>query len=496
MGLKMAIELQLSGQLKQELQMKLTPAMLQSMEVLQMPLMALEQKVFSELSSNPVLEIDLSETVEEAPLSGSSDDENYTEKVLEISPEKTSDSFERLENLGSDYNNYISGDEPYRPLSKSDEDPKQEALLNTADIKISLQEYLLDQWRLLKEDEDVLDAGEYIIRMLDKRGYLNSSLEEIADNSQYSIDVITIAYDLVKQLEPAGVGARTIRECLLLQIHQDDEAPEIVEQIIETHYQTLLDNHLPQLAKKLNCTIEDVNSAIKYLSRLDTSPGLLFGTNLDNAPVKVDVIVEEAEDDGEYTVRLASGGLPALTVSDYYEKMASDKTVAGETRKYLQENIRSARWLIDAIAQRKETLLKISAYIVNRQKTFFTEGRLGLKPLSMQEIADYIGVHTATVSRAVSGKYALCPNGIIALREFFNSGKLESSEDDGEEMGAEYVKETLRQVIEEENKSKPLSDEKLMSEMENKGIKVARRTIAKYREQLGIPSARMRKKFQ
>ncbi|AQQ10174.1 RNA polymerase sigma-54 factor 1 [Sedimentisphaera cyanobacteriorum] len=493
----MAMDLQLTGQLKQELQMKLTPAMLQSMEVLQMPLMALEQKVATELTSNPVLEVDSAESIDAQEEPPEQSEDSFDEKELDVSPEKSSDSFERLDNLSNDFGEYSGEEDVYVPLKSyaSDEDPKMDALQNTADSGISLQQHLLDQWRLFNTDSETLQAGEYIIRSLDERGYLNTELEEIEDSAEFSSDAVKNAHELVKQLEPAGVGARSIRECLLIQIEQDDSANPLAEKVVREHYDLLIANHLPELANKLGCEMDQLRDAVKYLSHLDTSPGLLFGQEMDNAPVKADIIVEEDAENGDYIVRLASGALPPLNVNEYYEKMAADKNTPSETKKYLQENIRSARWLIEAIAQRRETLLKIAAYIVKKQKDFFVKGRLGLVPLSMQEIADYIGVHIATVSRAVSGKYAMCPNGIVPLRDFFSSGKLEGVED-GEAMGAESVKEVLREVIEQEDKSKPFSDKKLCEEMEKKGIKIARRTVAKYRDQLGIPSAKMRKQYE
>ncbi|MGE4285591.1 MAG: RNA polymerase factor sigma-54 [Phycisphaerae bacterium] len=490
----MALEFQLTGQLRQELQMRLTPAMLQSMEILQLPLLALEQKILTELSTNPVLEIAERADEDEQDESESAEDA-YSERELVISDDDTGASFERLEGL-KEFSGFDFEDEIYRPaLRNDDHDAKMDAFQNTADQKQSLQDFLLEQLALVKHEAKVISAGEYIIRNLDKRGFLNQSLEEIADSTDFTLDTLTKAHKLVTELEPAGIGARSIKECLLLQILQDEEAPDAARDIIEKGYELLIENHLPQLAKKVGRDISEINDVIKYLARLDTSPGLLFGSQFENAPVKADVIVEYNEEEDEYSVRLASGSGPALKVSDYYETMAHDKQVPGETRKYLQENIRSARWLIDAIAQRRETLLKISTYIVNRQRDYFTNGRIGMKPLSMNEIADYIGVHVATVSRAVSGKYAQCPNGIIALREFFSTGTLETSGDGDETLGTESARETLRKIIENEDKTKPLSDEKLCSEMEKEGIKIARRTVAKYREQLSIPSARMRKRF-
>jgi RNA polymerase sigma-54 factor len=242
----------------------------------------------------------------------------------------------------------------------------------------------------------------------------------------------------------------------------------------------------------MNCSIETINRAIERMSKLDTSPGLQIGRDR-NHPITPDVIVESSEDEGQYSVRLADSGLPYLRVNDYYSKMAKDDRVGEKTRKFLQNNLRSAQWIIDAIEQRKNTLLKVTRAIVKYQTDFFEKGQLHLRPLPMSKVADDVGVHLATVSRAVAGKYVQCPWGILPLRKFFSGGRQDAS---GQAHSWEAIRAKLQQIIDEEDKTKPLSDDQIRKQLANAGIdNLARRTVAKYRKLLNIPAARFRKKF-
>jgi RNA polymerase sigma-54 factor len=254
----------------------------------------------------------------------------------------------------------------------------------------------------------------------------------------------------------------------------------------------MLENRLPDIAKKMNCTMEDINHAIERLSKFDTSPGLQIGRN-HNHPVTADVIVEYSEETNDYTVRLVEDGLPRLRISDDYVKMASGDKVGENAKQFLQNNIRSAQWIIDAIQQRKNTLLKVTRSIVNRQREFFDKGQLYLKPLPMAKVAEDVGVHIATVSRAVAGKYMQFESGILPLRKFF-SGGIEDTQ--GNEKSWEAIRGKLQEIIDAEDKSKPLSDDQIKAKLTEAGITgLARRTIAKYRGLLKIPPARLRKKY-
>jgi RNA polymerase sigma-54 factor len=491
----MAMKMNLTNQMQMAQQMKLTPAMVQSMEILQLPITALEQRIETELNNNPVLEA-AGETVEEAP---EDDEKEYLnssidEKELRVSEDNTAESFKRLNNLGADYSDYIDQNESVSiRYDDGDGDPKLSALNNTADSRISMQAYLKEQLTLVEAPREIINVIEILIDHLNPKGYLPSPLEEIAAlYDGFDPELFDNALEQLQKFDPPGIAARDVRECLLIQIRQNiDAAPEFTYEIVHDHYDMLLYNHLPQLAAALGCSMEQIKESLHYLSRLDTSPGTRFDVGFDNAPVRVDVVVEE-EEDGEYSVRLVNSSLPALRINDEYAQMASDKNVDSDTRYYLQENVKTARWLIDAVNQRHNTLLKIAGIAVSRQKEFFKKGKLFIKPLFMQEVADQIGMHIATVSRAVAGKYISSPQGQMPLRDLFTSSMVT---EEGKVQGTEAIKQALKEIIDKEDKSKPYNDDQVCEELANRGHDISRRTVVKYRKQLGIPTARIRKRF-
>jgi len=312
------------------------------------------------------------------------------------------------------------------------------------------------------------------------------------DRADFTFDDLKQALELVQKLEPTGVGARDLKECLLIQMAQSSKDMSFEARLIAGHMDALLENRLPDIARKMSCGIEAINQAIERMSKLDTSPGLQIGPDL-NHPITADVIVQSSNDSEDYSVRLADSNLPVLRVNNYYAKMVRGAGVSEKTKKFLQDNIRSARWIIDAIEQRKNTLLKVARSVVEHQKAFFDKGQLYLKPLPMSKVADDVGVHLATVSRAVAGKYVQCSQGILPLRKFFSGG---TEDVNGEKHSWEAIRAKLQRIIDAEDKTRPLSDDQIRRKLAQTGIKkLARRTVAKYRKLLNIPAARFRKKY-
>jgi RNA polymerase sigma-54 factor len=490
------MRLEMRGDMRMEQHMKLAPHMIQSMEILQLPIMALQERIEQELNSNPVLEVE--EPVEPAEPSvaeESIDDTEFNEKdlIVDTDNDKVED-FQRLDNLGDGFDDYMTRAGPYYSRAQRDEpDLKLEALNNTAAPPQSLNEYLSEQWRMVEAEESVKKAGQIVIDYLDDRGFLTVRLEQLynKDKGDFTLEELHAAIELVQQLEPAGVGARDLRECLLIQLAQSSDDTSFESRLVEEHMDELLENRLPEIAKKMECSIDQINHAIKRLSKLDTSPGLIIGRDR-NHPIAADVIVEEGKD-SEYVVRLADSGLPTLRISDYYSNMAKNAGVGEGAKKFIQNNIRSAQWIIDAIEQRRNTLLRVSRSVVKHQKDFFDKGELYLRPLPMATVADDVGVHLATVSRAVSGKYVQCVWGVLPLRKFFSGGTEDAS---GEALSWEAVRAKLQQIIDSEDKTKPLSDDEIRKKLAEMGINnLARRTVAKYRKLLNIPAARFRKKY-
>jgi RNA polymerase sigma-54 factor len=364
---------------------------------------------------------------------------------------------------------------------------------NTAAPDQSLHEYLSEQWGLVEEKPSIKKAGERIIDYIDDRGYLSVRIEQLhnKDRADFNLEHLNKALKLIQNLEPAGVGARDLRECLLVQMAQSIDDMSFETRLISEHMNDLLENRLPDIAKKMNCSIEQINLAVVRMSKLDTSPGLQIGQDR-NHPVTADAIVE-SDDTGNFTARLANSNLPPLRISSYYASIARDNQVSEKTRKFLQDNIRSAKWIMDAIEQRKATLLRVTRSIVKHQREFFEKGQLYLKPLPMATVADDVGVHLATISRAVAGKYVQCEWGILPLRKFFSGG---TQDDSGKAHSWEAIRAKLQQIIDSEDKSKPYSDDQIRKKLAKIGINnLARRTVAKYRNILNIPSARLRKKY-
>ena len=487
------MKLQMTGQMRLEQRMKLAPHMIQSMEILQLPILALQERIEQEINSNPVLEI-AEPSNQQSNEETESDDNPHTDTAAYRETEKKDD-FEKNNKLDDDYHEYLTQlDRPRLRIQSQETDKKLEAIKNTAAPPQSLNDYLIEQFRLIDAPEPIKKAGFTIIDYIDNRGYLSVRLEQLhnKDKSPFTIEHLQKALALVQKLEPVGVGARDLKECLLIQLEQSGRNMTFESELISEHMDELLENRLPDIAKKMKCSIEQINHAIEKISRFDTSPGLQIGPDK-NLPITADVIVEQVDTPEAFSVRLADSKIPNLRISDYYTKLAENPKANDKTKKFLKNNIRSARWIIDAIQQRDATLLKVARAIVKYQRPFFEKGQLYLKPLPMSKIADEVGIHLATVSRAVAAKYVQCDRGILPLRKFFSGG---TEDVDGNSHSWEAIRVKLQQIIDDEDKTKPLSDDKIRKKLAEEGINnLARRTIAKYRKILNIPPARMRKKY-
>jgi RNA polymerase sigma-54 factor len=479
--------------------MKLAPRIIQAMEILQLPMHALLERIDAELQSNPVLELQegSDEPGERYADDGSAADRG--EETMTVDENDQSDDFERLSEFTEEYGiePFVS-DAPYSPPAKNwsgQADPKMEAMANTPAPEVSLTDYLLDQWRFVEADEAIHQAGETIIEHVDADGYLRTELADLVERTGPPVDARQMrqALSMVQQLEPAGVAARNLQECLTIQLQQEAAAGEEVALELELVRNFLRDiemNRLPQIARKTGKDIEQIKEALVNLSRLTPRPGRLVGAA--TAPVINPDAIVRLDDDGNVVVQMSDGNDPQLYISKLYRRMARDRKADRDARKFVQKNIRSAQWLISAIQQRRQTVRRVIEEVFAVQREFLTQGTEALKPLPMVDVARKVDVHVATVSRAVAGKYVQTPLGIYPLRMFFSGGTTTAG---GKDVAWDAVKAKLKEIIDNEDKSKPLNDDKLAEAMQDQGIDIARRTVAKYRNLMNIPPARKRKEY-
>lgn len=476
---------------------KLAPRMIQSMEILQLPVLALQERIEQEMGENPLLELEEPEA--EFPEQAEAETQNPdtredAEKELVVDEKKDNvDDFERLDELERDLPEYFD-ESPRRSANRMDEesDRKHDAMANVASRPESLHDHLLHQLGELELDPEVRRIAERIISCLDPKdgGYFRTTLEDLlpphADREQLVMAREALA--VVQSLDPLGIAARDLRECLLVQLTPQMPYYEELKTLISGHLEDLRDNRLPAIKRKTGYSIERIQAAWDELRKLNPKPAGDFA-DVHVPTVTPDVKVEKGED-GRYLVAIDEYRVPQLRISDYYRRRLANGTATPEERDFIRRKINAAQWLIDSIEQRRNTLSKVAQAIVDYQYKFLDEGPEYIEPLKMQQIADQVHVHVTTVSRAVDDKWIQTPRGILPLRRFFVGGTQSA---DGDDVAWDTIRLKLQEVIDNEDKSDPYSDDELVKQLEDHGLKVARRTITKYRQKMGIPSSRQRR---
>lgn len=509
------MQLSQSTSMRQEMRQLLTPRMIQSMEILQLPLAALEERIEQELQSNPVLEMQEGnpEAVDAPILEGPGAEDfrperSEGERQLVVGEnEGSAADFDRLEKL-SDYleNEEFSTNSGMGPRQSSYEgerDKKLDAMNNTAARGMTLVEHLLGQWAFVECPPAVRQAGEVLITHVDQDGYIRTPLEQIQAETKDapSLDDLHAALKLIQTLEPSGVGARNLVECFLLQLNSierdgdDDDLAghdfDLERRLVTDHLHDLEMNRYPQISRKLGRSIDELQQAVRRLGRLDAHPGRQIGGD-DSPSIVPDARIYFDEDTQKYEIEMAYDPASSLSISGMYRKMVKDRGVDKKTREFLANNVRNARWLLESIEQRGSTIKRVIRAVVDAQKEFFDKGPEFLRPLPMILVADQLGIHVATVSRAVSEKWIQTPRGVFPLRRFFSGGTTNA---EGEDMSWDAVKEKLKMIIDNEDGKNPLNDDEIVAKLKEQGIDLARRTVAKYRKILNIGTARQRRKF-
>lgn len=466
------MKLELTQKLQQ--QQILAPQMILSMDILLLATQDLQARIESEFAENPALE--LSEVgVKESPA-----DVVHTEQpVTEAEP------FAKIDSASQSYDR--SFEQTQRRARSSDD--KLEALQNTEGKPPGLRSYLRQQLRLLGLESSVETAGEEIINNLDHRGYIVSRADEIYTSMAHHCqkDDFDSALRAVRKLDPPGIAAENLQQCLLLQLARDKQDYPIETQIILNHLNDLRDNKIPKIAKEMKASIEEIQDGLEIIRALNPRPGSQFEFEA-TVHVRPDVVVE-LTDEGELTVRVESSSLPTLNVSESCKNLAKDRNNPDVSR-FARKKIESAQWLIQAIQQRQRTLNDIAVAVVDYQRRFMIKGPEQLRAMKMQTIADIVGVHISTVSRAIKGKYMQTPWGLFEMRYFFTGGVGNAS---GEVESRRNIYRKISEIIENEDKTKPYSDSTIAKLLQDNGLNIARRTVTKYREQENIPSSRLRK---
>jgi RNA polymerase sigma-54 factor len=512
------MRLDTSQQLRQQQKLILAPRMIQSMEILQLPIMALEERIQQELQENPVLELQEKQPDELAPEQEAEerldpDAPSDLERELVVKDDDNNElDFDRLQALSKDWEDTFNEEHvPSRGRVEEEGDKRHDVMQNVPDRPESLHDHLSEQIGFLDISARQAALCRFLVTHIDERGYLSASLEEIIKGSEgagrsreaeeavraiellepagaVSLAEAEEALRIVQQLEPAGIAARDLRECLLLQISDETPHREVLRTLIANHWEDIEHNRLPLIQRRTGFDLPTIKDALEELKHFNPRPGAAYSSQ--NVQYAVPDIAVERNEAGEYEVRLLDDYIPNIYISRRFLEMLKDKSADPQTREYVKRKIQSAQWLMDSIAQRRSTLEKVTRAIIAHQKNFLEKGPEHVEPLKMQQIADKVGVHVTTVSRAVDDKWVQTPRGVFPLRRFFGGGTTTA---DGEEVAWETIKQKLLEIIGHEDKASPYSDEELVSRLQETGYPLARRTVTKYRKMLRVPSSRQRK---
>ncbi|NLY66607.1 MAG: RNA polymerase factor sigma-54 [Tissierellia bacterium] len=452
--------------LEQVQKLIMTPELRQAIQLLQFNCQELNEYIKKEIEENPMLE----------PIN------------LEIEYENIEDYHSKKDEI--DWKEFIEryDDISYKPEVEKNE--KEYNYENFISASSSLKEYLLFQLNVLKSDAIDYIIGRTIIENIDDNGYLMVSVEKLSKEIGVNCKRVENVLSIIQTFDPCGVGARNLKECLLIQVKERKVKNPHVEQIIKNYLDDIAHNRLSKIAKELDIDEKEVQEICDYIKTLEPKPGRLYEDG--SADVKYiipDAIIEYI--DGEYVIILNDVTAPRLNINKFYREMLR-KEMDIEASEFLKEKLSSAMWLIRSIEQRRMTIYNVVKSILKHQREFFENGEKALKPLTLKEVADDINMHESTVSRATNGKYIQTPRGLYELKYFFSSGL---STKEGEDISSTSIKAMIKEIIEDEDPKKPLSDQKISNMLRDKGIKISRRTVAKYRDEMGIPSSTMRKRY-
>ncbi len=481
-------------------ELKINPRLYQAMDMLYMPLLDLQQHLKQELLTNPFLDMLEDDEEEEGAEADAEAEIEAAPEVAVEEPNANTDDETNWEQI------LLDGFESAGGMSEQRDDREQYEAVSVG--AQHLDDHLLEQIKLLDLNPRQSLLAEEFIGSINDDGYLTASLEQILEGINdvvakaaeaagrddgplpfYTMAEAEEMLSIIQHLDPSGTGARDLRECLLLQLRDSGQTGTLAEQLVRDFFSELIAHRWSDVARKVGTSTTEVQHAADEIAKLSPKPGLAKSGKQDNYVVP-DLVVEKI--DGQYMVFVNDGNLPRLKLSRVYQDIARDKKkFDGENREFITNKLNAAQWLIQAIEQRRQTMLKVMHFIVDRQRDFFEKGVQYLKPLTLREVADAIGMHESTVSRVTNEKYAQTPRGVLPLKFFFSSGLSTVA---GEDVSARGIKDTISTLVGGEDAKNPLTDQAIVEILGRDGIQIARRTVAKYREQLGVLSARMRKR--
>ncbi len=455
------------------LKQTLAPQLIQSLKLLQMPILRLEQMVRQELSTNPLLE----------EAEAAEDPDELTTPTEEAEQEASEPDSDKI-----DWEDYLrdEGEVYFKP----EREKQEERLERTPTSEKTLWEHLEDQLHLSRLSKEDTEIGEYIIGNIDESGYLVCSTEEIASALDKPPEKASRVLSLIQTFDPQGVGSRDLRESLLIQLKERGFEDSLAYRIVRDHLNQLEKKSYTQLSKSLGISFEEIQAAMEFIKTLNPTPAMGSFTR-GSTPVVPDLIVEKIGD--QYVVFHNDKNIPRLRINKAYRALMKKGALPSqETKNYLEEKLEKARWLLNAINQRRSTMIKVMQKIVEEQYEFFEHGPSHLKPLTMEAIAERVEMNVATISRVSNGKYVQTPQGIFEIKYFFNTGV---PTENGEDLSKRHVKQLIADFIREEDLATPLSDQQIYGLLKKEGINIARRTVSKYREELKIMPARFRKRM-
>ncbi|MDZ7292045.1 MAG: RNA polymerase factor sigma-54 [candidate division KSB1 bacterium] len=474
--------------------LKQSPQQVLLSSLLQLPVLMLEQKIKMELEINPLLE-----QVDEMDLETEQLEEEDQELDLELKEEdkdgelaeKETEEVEEIEKDEIDWEAIVGDEETYDFRAPRDESAEQFERPEAA--QVTLQENLLTQLHMQKLDEQQLMIGEYIIWNINEDGYLSCTVDVIAQNLGVTVEQVETVLRIIQHFDPVGIGARNLRECLLIQLEEREPRNELAIAIIRDDFEDFTNKRFEKIAKKFNIGLDQIKSALEEITHLNPKPGEGYFSYHENVIIP-DLTVERSGDG--FNIILNDSNIPHLRINNRYKSIllqkASTPQQSREAKEFVKKRLESARWLINSIHQRRLTILRVMEKIVEKQREFFDKGKAYIKPMILKDIADEIGMDISTVSRVTNGKYVQTEHGVFELKYFFSEA---IKRDDGEDVSNRRIKERIKEIIDAEDPHHPLNDQTIAAMLKAEGANVARRTVAKYREQMMIPVSRLRRKI-